>query len=380
MSRTRTRLAFLGWSSRRRTARNGTAKRRWNPIVLLAIFGLAIISGTDSASADEPTNRSCQSCHGQPHIGEAPPDERAMMVAVDPAVPGSDAAVRPELYVPESAFAGTMHAGVLLPLVPSHGGQASPRPDAASGPVRLMPRPAAAEVRRLEPRTGPAGRRPRRADLLDVPRIAPDPARGRSSVTDASAQRRRHLCGLPPPAHDDEHQWNRSGGPHRGISGERARTGGHGGGPDPRRHLRRLPWLPRRPAVKRSAVDGSPDERAGHLRHMPPRGAGGLRDEHPRPAAGGGESGRPGVHRLPRGARDHARDGAGGEPRHRGRVRRVPQHGRARQWEGLVLRHLSPKLPRAGDGAWLGPGGDVLRLPRRTRHPPDERSGVAAVR
>lgn len=58
-------------------------------------------------------DRRCLECHGQPHIGQLPPGERAAMVAPGgPAPPERADPRRPGLYVRPEALTGSVHAGL----------------------------------------------------------------------------------------------------------------------------------------------------------------------------------------------------------------------------------------------------------------------------
>ena len=96
------------------------------------------------------------------------------------------------------------------------------------------------------------------------------------------------------------------------------------------------------------------------LRQVPPRHPGAVRAEHPPHAGRQDRQGAAGLQRLPQRAHDPARRRRGLQARDHAEVRPLPRRDRQD-----LLRHL----PRQGHPARLHEDGQVLRLPRRPRHP-----------
>ena len=103
---------------------------------------------------------------------------------------------------------------------------------------------------------------------------------------------------------------------------------------------------------------------------LPPRHPGAVREERPPRDAGQDGQGAAGLQRLPQRAHHPARGRRRLQARHHDEVRPLPRRDR----EDL-LRHL----PRQGQPARVHEDGQVLRLPRRARHPQDHRSPLAPL-
>ena len=191
----------------------------------------------------------------------------------------------------------------------------------------------------------------------------------RLQLADVLPQRARPLRQLP--SHGAEGRRALQGGPaadRRELPREHPRQGTAAGRPDRHRQLRGLPQRPPRAAGRRPALQRQPRQRRPHLREVPPRH---LRAVHrERPLAGGHPHRQEaaGVQRLPFRAQ---------HPAHRPLQLPAPHHGPVRPLPRADHRDLLRHLPRQGLQAGLPEDGQVLRLPRRARHPAGDRPALA---
>ena len=158
---------------------------------------------------------------------------------------------------------------------------------------------------------------------------------------------------------------------HRALHREHPRQGAAEERPDRHRDLHRLPHGPRRAAADRPRLERQPRQRA----RTPAAAATTASRSSSRRAStttllGQDRQGAAGLQRLPQRAHDPARRRRRLQARHHAEVRPLPRGDR----EDL-LRHL----PRQGEPARLHQDRQVLRLPRRARHPARRRPALAPL-
>ena len=173
------------------------------------------------------------------------------------------------------------HEGPAGPLIVHQ--QVEPARDVREVPLRGL-RPLQGE----RARHGPGTRRPRRPQLRRLPRGARRPRRQGPEFPDHLGRRVR----VPdlPRRRETGRAVRRSGGKGARVPAELPRPLRPPGRQD-RRELRLLPRRPRDLPLVRPALHGQPEESSRHLRQMPPRRNGELRQrEHPRgPGRHGGQ-------------------------------------------------------------------------------------------
>ncbi len=329
--------------------------RRAGALVAALFLGvLAAGIASHAAAASPEVNETCLACHG---------DKDAKGAA------GKSIAVDGATFV--QSVHGEMHAQVHRLSRRCLAPEAAASGKAQARQLRHLPRQGGEGIRLHGSWDGAHGGQHRRRDVHGLPRIARYQARQGSDLADQPREPRGHVRQVPRQRRD---------------GGERQAAGRQHRHPVPRQHSRQgadrrrgglrpdVHELPRRPhdprEIRRRQRDQS-GAHPGHVRHLPPEGAGAVRDEPARQDAAGRQPGRARLQRLPQRASHPAAYG-----------RELPDRGDQgmRQLPFGPPVDLSRHVPRPGHGARVRAHGDLRVVSRLARDPARVQSGVDGLR
>ena len=237
--------------------------------------------------------------------------------------------------------------------------------DRAEGRLLDLPRRGRRSVPGEQARPALRAGQPGRARVPGLPQSPRDSVQERLGLADLLAQRAGPVRELPSDRAEGRrpHQ-GRPAAHRRKLPGEHPRQGTDAVRPHGHGQLRRLPHRPPRAPGRRSAIEREPRQRRPDLLEVPSGNLRALHRERPFAVRDPYRQGAARLQRLPFGPQHPADGPLQFPPPHHGPVRPVSREDR-----GDLLRYL----PRKGLQARIPDDGEVLRLPRRARHPARDR-------